>query len=72
MLDSVVQEIDIPTGLVLFQWDSLDHVPLTAGYTKPLNPPKKKGTAAKPNSVLEPVRLLPRELDCRRPTTATS
>ncbi len=30
VLDSVVQEIDIPTGLVLFQWDSLDHVPLTA------------------------------------------
>ncbi len=29
VLDSVVQEIDIPTGLVLFQWDSLDHVPLT-------------------------------------------
>ena len=32
MLDSVVQEIDIPTGLVLFQWDSLDHVPLTDTY----------------------------------------
>jgi Arylsulfotransferase (ASST) len=31
--NSVVQEIDIPTGLVLFQWDSLDHVPLTATYT---------------------------------------
>lgn len=29
VLDVVVQEIDIPTGLVLFQWDSLDHVPLT-------------------------------------------
>lgn len=28
VLDSVVQEIDIPTGLVLFQWDSLDHVGL--------------------------------------------
>jgi hypothetical protein len=28
VLDSVVQEIDIKTGLVLFQWDSLDHVPL--------------------------------------------
>jgi arylsulfotransferase ASST len=28
VLDSVVQEIDIPTGLVLFQWDSLDHVPV--------------------------------------------
>jgi hypothetical protein len=27
-IDSVVQEIDIPTGLVLFQWDSLDHIPL--------------------------------------------
>jgi Arylsulfotransferase (ASST) len=32
VLDSVVQEIDIPTGLVLFQWDSLDHIPLTDTY----------------------------------------
>jgi hypothetical protein len=32
VLDSVVQEIDIPTGFVLFQWDSLDHVPITATY----------------------------------------
>ncbi len=37
-LDSVVQEIDIPTGLVLFQWDSLDHVPL-AGTYGPLKKP---------------------------------
>ena len=29
VLDSVVQEIDVPTGLVVFQWDSLDHVPVT-------------------------------------------
>ena len=28
VLDAVVQEIDIPTGLVEFQWDSLDHVAL--------------------------------------------
>src|SRR2546423_1209146 len=34
VLDSIVQEIDIPTGLVLFQWDSLDHVPLTATYER--------------------------------------
>ena len=34
VLDSVVQEIDIPTGLVLFQWDSLDHVPLNDSYGK--------------------------------------
>jgi hypothetical protein len=32
VLDSVVQEIDIPTGLLLFEWDSLDHVPLAASY----------------------------------------
>jgi hypothetical protein len=32
VLDSVVQEIDIKTGLVLFQWDSLDHVPLLDTY----------------------------------------
>ena len=30
--DCVVQEIDIPTGLVLFQWDSLDHVPLRGSH----------------------------------------
>ncbi len=40
VLDSVVQEVDIPTGLVLFQWDSLDHVPLTATYSQP---PKSAG-----------------------------
>ena len=32
VLDSVVQEIDIKTGLVLYQWDSLDHVPLNDTY----------------------------------------
>src|SRR5262249_48516816 len=33
VFNSVVQEIDIRTGLVLFQWDSLDHIPLRASYT---------------------------------------
>ena len=32
VLDSVVQEVDIPTGLVLFQWDALDHIPLKDSY----------------------------------------
>jgi|SRR5579884_536493 len=32
VLDSVIQEIDIPTGLVLFQWDSLTTVPVTYSY----------------------------------------
>ncbi len=35
VLDGVVQEIDVKTGLLLFQWDSLDHVPLTDSYTAP-------------------------------------
>lgn len=30
--DSVAQEIDIATGLVEWQWDSLDHVPVSASY----------------------------------------
>ena len=37
-IDAVVQEIDINTGLVLFEWHSLDHIPLSASYTKV--PPK--------------------------------
>lgn len=32
VLDSVVQEIDLATGLVLFQWDSLDHVGVGDSY----------------------------------------
>jgi hypothetical protein len=32
VLDSVIQEIDIKTGLLLFQWDSLAHIPLTDTY----------------------------------------
>jgi hypothetical protein len=30
-----VQKIDIPTGNVLFQWDSLDHIPLAYSYGRP-------------------------------------
>jgi hypothetical protein len=29
LLDCVVQEIDIKTGLVLFEWHALDHIPLS-------------------------------------------
>jgi hypothetical protein len=32
VLDSIVQEIDIKTGLVLFEWHSLDHIPLRATH----------------------------------------
>jgi hypothetical protein len=54
VLDSVVQEVDIPTGLVRFEWDSLDHVPVTAGYTHPPNAPKKKGKKPLPNFAWDP------------------
>jgi arylsulfotransferase ASST len=29
-IDSVIQEIDIKTGLVLFEWHALDHIPVSA------------------------------------------
>lgn len=32
VLDGVVQEIDVKTGLLLYQWDSLDHVPVSDSY----------------------------------------
>jgi hypothetical protein len=32
--DSVVQEIDIKTGLVMFQWDALGHVPIADTYMR--------------------------------------
>lgn len=35
VLDSIVQELDIETGEVLFEWHSLEHVGLDESYTKP-------------------------------------
>lgn len=32
LLESVIQEIDVKTGKLLFQWNSLDHVPITESY----------------------------------------
>jgi hypothetical protein len=32
LMDAVVQEIDIKTGLVLFEWHALDHIPITESY----------------------------------------
>jgi hypothetical protein len=39
VLNGVVQEIDMKTGLVLFQWNSLDHVPLGDSYLPIEKPP---------------------------------
>jgi hypothetical protein len=35
VLDGVVQEIDIATGLLLFEWHSLDHIGLGESYDRP-------------------------------------
>lgn len=32
LVESVIQEIDVKTGKLLFQWNSLDHVPITESY----------------------------------------
>jgi hypothetical protein len=37
-MDCVVQEIDIKTGLVMFEWHALDHVPLGDSYFTPNSP----------------------------------
>jgi hypothetical protein len=42
-LSGVVQEIDIPSGRVLFEWSSIDHVPVTDSYV-----PFAGGTKAAP------------------------
>lgn len=42
-LAGVVQEIDIPSGRVLFEWSSIDHVPVTDTYV-----PFSGGTTATP------------------------
>jgi hypothetical protein len=53
VLDSVVQEIDIKTGLLLFQWDSLDHVPLTDTYEGMVNSARQPYDYFHVNSVQE-------------------
>ena len=37
-LDSIIQEIDVKTGNVVFEWHSLDHVPVTDSYAPILDP----------------------------------
>jgi len=40
VLDSVVQEVDVKTGLLLYQWNSLDHVSLTDTYEPAVKSPR--------------------------------
>ena len=38
VLDNVVQEVDLATGLVLFEWHSVGEVPLTDSLSRPAGP----------------------------------
>jgi hypothetical protein len=44
--EGVVQEVDIATGKVLFEWHSAQHVGLTASFAKP--PPPAEGAGSAP------------------------
>lgn len=37
LLDGVMQEVDVKTGLVMFEWDSVGHVPIDWTYSKPIS-----------------------------------
>jgi hypothetical protein len=37
MLDAIAQEIDVRTGLVVWEWHALGHIPLAASYASPKN-----------------------------------
>ena len=53
-IDSVIQEIDLETGELVWEWSSLEHVGLT------------ESLAGIPQKTALPVRLLPHQLDRRR------
>jgi len=42
LLSGVAQEIDIATGKLVFEWDSLDHVPISESYLTKFDGTKKK------------------------------
>ncbi|MEA2158027.1 MAG: hypothetical protein QOD66_407, partial [Solirubrobacteraceae bacterium] len=37
LLDSIAQEVDVRTGLVVWEWHSFGHIPLTDSYATPAN-----------------------------------
>ncbi len=38
-LDSIVQEVDVRTGLVVWEWHALGHIPVADSYATPANSP---------------------------------
>ncbi len=38
VLESIIQEVDVKSGRLLFQWKSLDHIPVDESYQRPALP----------------------------------
>lgn len=53
VMDNVIQEIDVATGKVLFQWRGLDHVSPGEAYTRPPIDPRKHWDPLHLNSINE-------------------
>ena len=65
VVDCTVQEIDIPTGNVLFQWDSLDHIGLRDSYLVPATNPGVPYDYFHVNSIQQDSRRQPDHLGPR-------
>lgn len=48
LMDSVIQEIDIKTGLVMFEWHAYDHIPVSTSFFR---------TPKRPGHVFDPYHL---------------
>ena len=60
VVDSVIQEIDVATGLVTFEWHSLGNIALRETFSKPMPSPRAPFDYAHANSVnLDARRRLP-------------
>jgi hypothetical protein len=53
VFDAVVQEVDVETGVVLFEWHALDDVPLSDAYQPPPEDPAEAYDYIHVNSVAE-------------------
>jgi len=49
LLDSIVQEVDVRTGLVVWEWHSYGHIPLAQSYATPASA-RSPGTSRSPSS----------------------
>lgn len=51
LVNGVIQQIDVATGKVLFEWKALDHIPFSDSYAKPPKDPRKAFDPVHLNSI---------------------